>query len=480
MSPHHWRHSRYARSERGVALIAALMGVAILTVLGVAITGLGIMAATVSRNERESHEALAIADAGISHAKRLILWQEWASFNQFLQNAGGVGCDGDELSQAPVAPLPPGYPIAAAEFIPAAGRVFGRGQYRVAVCDDHSTDVDPTTGLLDMNPNADVNRRLFLRSTGVGPDGASATVELVIDSQDMPAVITNSNLRVTGQPRAMGAGGAFHSNLQTDLQGNACAQQFFSSTGTTSVSGGSAGGGAACTPGELDVRPDSPPINIPSLLPIDYKSQADYWLRSDGRIYDMATMVVLCASPPCGGGVQLNWTWDGGLKRWTNGQNIRQGTYYADANIVLASSFGSSLFRLSLITEGFISVSGSPTTRPDLVLPNGRELAMLAGTDIRLAGTSAILFQGIYYARHQLDIGGTPQINGQVLAFNAADTAYPNPSQGANNLVPLVGGYMVISGSPTITFTGNGLQSARGRWWRECRGVDALNPCGDP
>src|SRR5687767_14708184 len=231
MSPHHWRHSEYARSERGVALVVALMGVAILTVLGVAITGLGIMAATASRNERESHEALAIADAGISHAKRLILWQEWSSFNQFLQNVGGVACDSDELSQPPAAPLPPGYPAGGANFIPAAGRNFGGGQYRVAVCDDHSTDVDPTTAILDVDPHADVNRRILVRSTGTAPNGASATVELLIETQDMPAVITNADLLITGTPRAMGAGGSFHSNQDIAVQGNACAQQFFSSTG---------------------------------------------------------------------------------------------------------------------------------------------------------------------------------------------------------------------------------------------------------
>jgi hypothetical protein len=466
--------------ERGTALFIAIMGVAMVMLLGLAITGLGLVASTVTGNERESQEAVAIADAGISHAKRLILWQEWGSFNQFLQNVGGVACDGDELSQVPAAPLPPGYPAAPADFIPAAGRNFGGGQYRVAVCDDHSTDVDPTTAILDVDPNADVNRRILVRSTGTAPNGASATVELLVETVDMPAVITNADLLVIGNPRAMGAGGSFHSNQDITLQGNACAQQFFSSTGQATVSGGSPGGGAACTPGALDVRPDSPPINIPSLLPIDYKPLADYWLRSDGRIYDMATMVVLCAAPPCGGATQLAWTWDTAFKRWSNGPNIRQGTYYADGNIELASTFGSSTFRLTLMAEGFINVSGNPTTRPDLVLPTGREIAMLAGTDVRLQGTSSVVFQGIYYARQQLDISGNPLINGQLLALNAGDVAYPNPGQAANNIVPLAAGYMVISGSPLINFTGNGLQSARGRAWRECRGVDAANPCGTP
>ena len=110
--------------DAGASLLITLFGLVLLTVLGFGLTGIGTRATVSTMDERDAVEALAIADAGIAHARKLILWQEWLSLDQFLQNAGGTACDGDELSVAPTAPLPAGYPTAAADFIPAAGRPF--------------------------------------------------------------------------------------------------------------------------------------------------------------------------------------------------------------------------------------------------------------------------------------------------------------------------------------------------------------------
>jgi hypothetical protein len=82
----------------------------------------------------------------------------------------------------------------------------------------------------------------------------------------------------------------------------------------------------------------------------------------------------------------------------------------------------------------------------------------------------------LYYAAHQIDIAGTPVINGQVLAANLADTSYPG---GNMNLVQLNGsGQMDITGTPSINFNGNGLVATVPMSWRECRGLNAANPCG--
>ena len=463
-----------ARNDEGVSLIVALFGVVLLTILGVGLTSLGTMATVSTVNERDAAETLAIADAGIAHARKLMLWQEWPDLNRFLQNGNGTACDGDELSAAPVGPLPTGYPTAVANFIPAAGRAFGRGQYRVFVCDDHLTDRDIVTGLLDVDPNTDVNRRLLIRSIATGPDGATAAAELVIGAQDLPAVIVNGPLRVPGNPQIQGAGGSVHANGSLELDGNPCASMYYSAVEAVQVDGNSVGSGATCSTAGLDTRPDSAPLPIPVLNPNTYKAQATFWLEADGTIYNGQTGAVIPSLP--------GWTYSKGQFAWTAASQIAAGTYWINANVNVNGSPGSaaSPLPLTLLSTYSIDVGGSPYTTPHLFItgagmtPTG--ISMLAGTDLSLGGTSSQVFNSVYYAQHQVEILGTPTINGQVLAANVADSTYP---PGNNNRVPLnASGQMEIAGTPTINFGGSGLVSTVPMSWRECRGSDPTNPCG--
>lgn len=466
------------RSEQGVALVFVLIMLSVMTMIGLGITGIGMVAITVTTNASETANALAIADAGLSHAKKLILWQEWPSLDVLLQNGAGTACDGDELADPP-AGAPAGYPVNAADFIPQAGRAFGGGTYQVFICDDEVNDVDPATGALNLVPNVDVNKRIIVRSIGVGANGATATVEQVFGSEDLPAVIVNGNVRVSGSPNINGAAGAIHGNGTLSVAGNACAQQYFSAVAEVPVTGSSAGGGAGCTTAGLETRPDSPPLNVPVIQPDMYKAQSDYWLESDGSCYNGATGAPLvCAT--------LGWNFNAGSTTWSGGSSILPGTYWINGNVSMSGSPGTPLtpLPLTILARGFVDVTGSPRTTPDLIVPgfgaNPVGLAIVAGTDIRLAGTSTQLFDAVYYAGHQIEVLGNPTINGQVLALNAADTVYPIGAGAGNNLVPLnAAGEMVISGNPTITFGGNGVQSVRARRWRECRtDADPANPCG--
>jgi hypothetical protein len=463
-----------ARNDAGVSLIVAVFGIVLLTILGFGLTSLGTMATTSVVNERDAAETLAIADAGIAHARKLMLWQEWPSLNLFLQNGNGTACDGDELSQAPAGTLPTGYPTAASNFIPAAGVAFGRGSYQVFVCDDHLTDRDVVTAALDADPNSDVNRRVLVRSVATGPDGASAATEMVLGAQDLPAVIVDGPLKVAGHPQVTGTGGQIHANGDLELAGNPCASTFYSSVSGVSVSGNSVGSGATCSSTDLDTRPDSAPLPIPVLTPAMFKAQATFWLNADGTIVDGQTGAPIKSLP--------GWNFHKGSLTWTAGTNIPAGTYWVDANISVSGSPGSAgaPLPLTLLATYSIDVSGSPDTQPHLtisapgMMPTG--ISMLAGTDLELTGSYTQVFNSLYYAGHQLDISGTPVINGQVLAANLADTPYPG---GNMNLVQLnASGQMEITGTPSITFNGNGLVATVPLAWRECRGGTVTNPCG--
>ena len=466
------------RSERGVALVLVLIMLSVMTVIGLGITGIGMVATAVTVNAGETAGAVAVADAGISHARRLLMWQEWPSLNPFLQNAGGTACDGDELSAVPALPLPPGYPALPADSIPAAGVAFGGGTYRVFVCDDHLTDIDPATGALDVDPNADANRRILVRSVGVGANGATATVEQVFASVDVPAVIVNGNVLATGNPQFMGAAGAIHANGSLEIAGNPCAQQYFSAVGTVPVSGGSAGGGVGCTSTSLDTRPDSPPVNTPVVTADMYKAQADYWLEGNGAAYNGLTGAAIA--------VPAGWTFNAGSQTWSSNSSIPAGTYWINGNVVMGGSPGSPAvpLPLTILARGYVDVGGSPRTTPDLIVNNlGANpvgLSAVAGTDLRLAGSSTQTFTGIYHASHQMDVSGSPTVNGQMIALNQADTPYPAAGPSSNNLVQLnAAGQMVFSGSPVVNFAGGGVQSLRALQWRECRTlINPADPCG--
>jgi hypothetical protein len=71
---------------------------------------------------------------------------------------------------------------------------------------------------------------------------------------------------------------------------------------------------------------------------------------------------------------------------------------------------------------------------------------------------------------------------GQLIAKNAGDRGHPdNPANaGANNLVQLEDGVMVLRGDARITCPGGGLGSVLLTGWRECRGDNPDNPCGVP
>ena len=102
---------------------------------------------------------------------------------------------------------------------------------------------------------------------------------------------------------------------------------------------------------------------------------------------------------------------------------------------------------------------------PHSTVPFIGPILMIAGYDLDLGADFDASYEGLFYARHQLDIKGGPTLNGQVIALNEADTDYET-----KNPVTKVSGVMVIAGNPTINYSGNGLNSVRALTWRECRG----------
>jgi hypothetical protein len=484
------RASRGCRaSERGAALIFTLVALAMVTLMGLAISGLGMASVTMSTLEDETREALAVADAGIEHGRKLLLWPELQSMTAFLQNVDANGCSWDEFSAPPAVPLPTAYPTDATHFIPAAGRPFGRGTYFVTLCDNHTVESGLPTP--DVDPSTDVDGRVLLRSVGVLASGARAGIEMLIAAQPLPAIIVNGHLRLSGNPNVTGPAGAVHANGTLELSGNPCTHEYYSSSGQVlPLSGGNAQGGAACTTTARDIRPYEPPLNVPVLRPVDYAAFATYHLTATGEI--RAGYNGMVTTVP-GWNFQSNHQ----VWKWTSGEPP-PGTYYVDGNVEIngGGSVATPL-AITLLVEGSWVQGGNPTLTAHQTLPMLGPVQVIAGRDISLGSSFNSTGEGLYYARQQLEVAGGPTINGQLIAANhcevgnwgAADcrdlgfpTSHTNPNQ--NPVTLDSSGRMTISGNPTVNYSGNGAQSFQSVHWRECRGVWAGvgpgSPCGEP
>lgn len=458
--------------NEGAALVMALLALLVLTLLGLSLTSMTMVTMTVSNNERDASDALYVADSGVAHATALLSAQDWASFDAFLAAGDGRGCTGDELA-APPAGAGSGYP-AAAELIPATGRAFPPGSYRVSVCDDDALEAasSGSPGLPDSSPEHDANARVLIRSTGAGRDGATATIEAEVARVGLPAILVDGNLRINGNPSVMGEGGAVHANGSLDLIGSPCAQKYVSASGPIS-GGGSVAGGAACLPSSADVRRDADPIPVPLLVPASFRTRADFVLGADGLARNRAGAVVTLS----------DWSWSASSRTWSGGRNIPGGTYYVEGNVNIGGSPGSAgaPLALTVVSEGYVDITGSPSLMP--ALAGTPSYSVVAGTDLRLAGNPTTTYTGVFYAGDQVDFSGNPNVVGQVIAKNQGDLGYPpNPARpGENNLVRLQGGYMALSGNPRVSYDGgSGLGVITLVGWRECRGSDPDVPCGAP
>ncbi|WP_110169348.1 hypothetical protein [Luteitalea pratensis] len=510
-----------ARSERGVSMVFTLLSLAMVTVLGLGLTSVAMSTVAQAVAESETTEALAIADAGIEHGKQLVLWQDWQSLNVFLQRGNATGCNYDELSGTPInIPLPAGYPTAAANFIPATGRAFGQGRYYVELCDNHSREQVAPAPNTDNDPNTDVDKVIYMRSVGFGPRGSRAAVELTLGATAMPAVVVEGNLEVKGNPTVTGPAGSIHANGTLELSGNPCTHVYYASVDGTTESG-NVQGGTGCTAADVDARPFSPRINIPKLDPYTVARQAQAAgvavktligknvVAPDGVVY--CTINAGCAynglpGGPAGSGIAstlvalgtipTGWSHQPNPHRdWITMGETAPGTYFIVGNAEVTANTGGpggaaagTTAALSLLSMGSITANGNPGVVPHATVPFIGPILMIAGYDLDLGADFDAAYEGLFYARHQLDIKGNPTLNGQVIALNEADTPFEghNPIRLNNN------GAMEINGNPTINYSGNGLQTVKALTWRECRGnwtapviaggvmTDPGNSCGAP
>ncbi|MEX2272365.1 MAG: PilX N-terminal domain-containing pilus assembly protein [Vicinamibacterales bacterium] len=468
MTMHNRRSS--IKSEDGFALVLVLLVLLVVTGLSAAMVTSGRTEVLISVNQERAAQARAAAEAGLNHALAvsIVYVQNWQA-NGFANASAAMtsllrGPDGDAATVADngsLAALANGIPMPPARIVldAAAGTSYEAwaidedSPLRGLSADDHVRIAETGDATLD------TNGRVTIRAIGYASGGTTATLEATVGPIILPAIVTNDNLTISGNPMIGGANGSVHSNANLTISGNptitenATASGNYTTTGSPNI-GGQSGGG----------RPN---LTIPPVNAADHRPLADFILHGDGRMTTQDETNVICdASVTNDACKDLGYGWvyspSGGamgLPQWnitSNSAPNANATFYVEGDARISGSPGSAAtpLAISIIAEGDIEISGNPNLRPDLP-----ELMLVTNRDLKISGLleQPIAFEGQMLVREQLHISGNPTLAGQILVENAANVS---------NLVLS----NTISGNPTIIYNGIvGTNTFVVVGWREIR-----------
>jgi type IV pilus assembly PilX-like protein len=450
---------RIRPSEKGAALITSIFVLLLVTVLGMALTFIANTALVISSNDRQAAQAFYIAEAGIAHATKLVDATSPYNFGDILINGDGTPNNGDELSTKPT-----GYSDSPAfEGIPASGVAFAGGNYVVRVKDDAS---DTST--------TDANNTIVITSTGTGPNGATATIEVfVIATPPRPAMFADGDINVSNSTFAFGSAGIIHANGTLGGSGDICAEQFVSHSSSSALNLNNINTGssqATCTtPGvagdtaKVSQSKLTPDIYDQAALQSKFRPQADFIMKTDGTIRNQSG-----TSLPLG-----SWTYASNKWTWASGNAIPEGTYYAEgSNIKISNGATTSpVSKITLIAEGSIEISGGPDMQPDL--PG---YSIVSANDLKITSKTGVSSNpGLVYAYGQIELTNQSTFYGWVQAanFRQSDgtTGLDVDDVGGSNLVSRASkGSLRISNKATVNTppggSSGGTQTTR---WREVR-----------
>lgn len=458
------------RSEDGFALVLVLLALLVVTGLAAAMVTSGQTEVLVSVNQERAAQARGAAEAGLNHALAVAITRvrNWKT-NGFANSSAAitellVGPDGNAATLADngsLAALPDGVPAPPAQV--ALSAVTGTSYEAVAMDDDDASrglSAADHTRLGEPAGDAafDENNRFVVRAIGYGTGGTTATLEATVGPVILPAILTNTNLTISGNPTINGSEGSVHSNgdllisgSAVDISENATSSGSYSTTASPTI-GGQVGGGF-------------PPLPIPPVNAADYRGDADFILKADGTIRASADeTIVLCTGNACG--ATYGWTPGAagggmlGLTEWSivpaNQSTAVNGTFYVEGHARISGSPGSAAtpLEITIIAEGNIQITGNPDLRPDQP-----EIMFVTNMDLQIAGalSQPLAFEGQMLVREQLDLAGNPTMAGQILVQSV-------PS--VSTLVTV----NTISGNPSITYNGmTGTNIFVVTAWREIR-----------
>jgi hypothetical protein len=456
-----------AHGEEGIALIAVLLLLMMISGLGAALVTGSTTEALVARNYKYAAEARAAADAGLNHAIEVTIanLQNWrgqgfasrsAAVTAMIQGpdrqSGSTTSNADNGSLESLGiPRPP------------ARLTIGTGSYEARVFDEDDpargvvlSAADQTRILEDGLRFADANTTLVVRATGYGRAKTTVVLEAAISRSALPGILTNRSLLINGSPNILGTRGSVHSNQNLDITGNPSVAQDATASATYQATGNPWVGGLSG--GAFEAK------TVPPVQAADYRQRADYILGADGRLSTADNAVTKVKGKLiCNAQANQNacknsgfaWTY-AAATGWSLGDNSVPpvATYYVETDVSISGSPGSSSspVQLSIIAEGSIDVGGSP-----FFVPKDAELMFVTNEDLRIIGNLTVAAEGLMLVREQVSVAGSAAIAGQLVV------------EGAASISPLVTANS-ISGNSSFTY--NGIVSAGGfgvTAWRRVR-----------
>lgn len=448
-----WRGS----GDRGSAIIGVLLLLMLLSALTAAFVASSQTETLVVRNHISSAAAMTSAEAGLNHGVQVVIDRMATAYA--ANGADGIRAAIDLLLTGPDAGtnadngdltalgLPLGVPVTLS--------ASSGTSYEVRLLDEDDPAREGASNLQadgdagndeDGNPQNDLNNSVVVRAVGYARDGATAVLEAILAPESLPAVVTNADLEISGNPTISGDGGSVHTNSDLSIAGNpeiagdATATGSFSETGHPDV-GGSAHGDAA-------------EIDVPAVNPADHLAKADFILQSTGQL-TLQDGTVVCDAASNHSACKAAYGWEFNNPGWhVNGDSAADGTFYVEGTARVSGNPGDAAdpVALTIIAEGSIEISGNPDLTPDT--PG---LMFVAGGDLKLSGNPRMVGSGQMLVHEQLQISGNAEFEGQILVEDGAST----DSMVSENR---------ISGNPTIEYNGellSGTFSVTG--WRQIR-----------
>jgi type IV pilus assembly PilX-like protein len=415
------RPAHHRQDERGIALVAVLLLLMMMSALGMALAVNGETETLIARNQIAGMQAQAAAEAGLNHAVEVATEYifDWKSngfassdlaVDAVLTNADAGNLNGLAINTA--LDIADGF----------------NASYSVTILDDDANGAGE-----DGDPLNDANNVLVIRATGLAQDGTKVVLEALISPQELGAIVTNGDLLLHGNAAIAGNAGSVHSNGSLTIDGNSVSvEQNVSSTGELNCDD-------PCDQVDGTATEGASEVPVPPVHASDYLVWADYILKSDGTMTQDGMVVCTWDSKTsCN-----HWDFDSTSGTWAlNSNSFTAGTYYVEGHARVSGSPGSTKnpAEVSIIAEGSIEISGSPKLAPDTP-----ELLFVTDQDLKITGTidvvgEAALVQGQMLVRGQAEIAGNASLDGQLLVedVDVGDLVDANS----------------IGGSVVITYTG--------------------------
>jgi hypothetical protein len=149
----------------------------------------------------------------------------------------------------------------------------------------------------------------------------------------------------------------------------------------------------------------APPINLPLIVPSNFKNYARYWLKSDGHVVDQQTGTTL----------DTDGSWQGWVKsgnKWGQNQSgsptLPDGFYYVDGDAIINAEVGTSAdpWHVTIVATGYVKVPSNPHLRDykqNTPAQGHDNLFLIAGCDLDFNGNAnTSVTEGIMAAREEI------------------------------------------------------------------------------